>query len=427
MRKILTILFSFFLSSSIFSQQALNTNGFSGSAGFGPATNGTLTTFNGTYIYTSTASSSGNSFFRFYGDGNPCGEWGPVSTSADQQISLATKTTLVNCGSNTKAFFINAPNTTNNYVFKLGGSGSYEGNIVIFEIQRAIQTISSVTRNPSTTNVPLTTPTTVTANLSGALSTGQAVWIRYSTDNFATSTVAKMSGSGTSYSSTIPANLGPAGTTVRYYTFTSGDVASIAPSDVDLFTINKDPSNGSFVLPIELTFLAANQINKSVAVNWSTATETENSYFKIEHSSDGEAFSSVGEIKGNGTSKNKHDYTFTDTQPVLGINYYRIVDVDYNGVKTTSKTVSVVYTNQNAGNVLNIAPNPTVSSLSLSYEAQTTENSLMNIYDFNGRLILSQAINLTNGSNNARIDVSNLLSGIYIVKINNEVQRFVKM
>jgi len=63
----------------------------------------------------------------------------------------------------------------------------------------------------------------------------------------------------------------------------------------------------------------------------------------------------------------------------------------------------------------------------LSYEAQTAENSFMNIYDFNGRLILLQAINLTKGSNNARIDVSNLLSGIYIVKINNEVQRFVKM
>jgi len=180
-------------------------------------------------------------------------------------------------------------------------------------------------------------------------------------------------------------------------------------------------------LSVTYVNILAKPNSKGVAINWSTATETENSYFKIEHSGDGEVFNSVGEIKGNGTSKNEHDYTFTDVQPAIGINYYRIVDVDYNGVKTTSKTVSVAYTNQNAGNVLNIAPNPTVSSLSLSYEAQTAENSFMNIYDFNGRLILLQAINLTKGSNNARIDVSNLLSGIYIVKINNEVQRFVKM
>lgn len=274
----------------------------------------------------------------------------------------------------------------------------------------------------------MNTATTITSTLSGALSKGQAVWLSYSTDFTTTFTCVKMTGSGTSYSGQIPANPNSAGANgqVIYYTFTSGDVASISGGDADLYTINSTLTD-IFTLPIELTFLTANQIKKGVAINWSTATETENSYFKIEHSDDGEVFSSVGEIKGNGTSKNEHDYTFTDVQPALGINYYRIVDVDYNGVKTTSKTVSVVYTNQNTGNVLNIAPNPTVSSLSLSYEAQTAENSFMNIYDFNGRLILLQAINLTKGSNNARIDVSNLLSGIYIVKINNEVQRFVKM
>ena len=174
--------------------------------------------------------------------------------------------------------------------------------------------------------------------------------------------------------------------------------------------------------------ILAKPTTKGVGINWSTATETDNAQFKIEHSNDGEVFNSIGEVKGAGNSKNVNIYSFTDAQPALGINYYRIVDIDYNGVKTTSKTVSVVYNGKsNATDVISISPNPTFNALNIYYNTSVKENSTLTIYDLRGRLIASQTINLSNGSSNTLIDVSNLLSGVYIVRINNDVQRFVKM
>ena len=50
------------------------------------------------------------------------------------------------CGSG--AFFINCPNTTDNYVFKTPNSGTTSSNFVYFRVQGNIRTISSVTHYP---------------------------------------------------------------------------------------------------------------------------------------------------------------------------------------------------------------------------------------------------------------------------------------
>jgi len=72
--------------------------------------------------------------------------------------------------------------------------------------------------------------------MSGALPTGQAVYLRYTTDNWTTSSVSTMTGSGTSYTAYIGTQA--LNTVVKYYVFTSGSGLTIAPADADLYTIN---------------------------------------------------------------------------------------------------------------------------------------------------------------------------------------------
>ncbi len=136
-----------------------------------------------------------------------------------------------------------APNITFNhisgryYVFKWDG----DGRGVVFQLTASPATITGVSRTPTTPAAGQAVTVTATTNVPPPAE--QALWLRYALNsNWSSSTVVKMTGSGTSFSATIPAQ--SAGTTVSYYVFSSGDVSSIAGADADLMTITYD-TNGS--------------------------------------------------------------------------------------------------------------------------------------------------------------------------------------
>lgn len=123
------------------------------------------------------------------------------------------------------------------YAFKWNGNDRG----VIFQLDGPAASVVGVNASPS----PVTSldAVNVTAQLNTILPAGQGVWLRFSTDNFATSSVLRMNGGGTTYTTQIPAR--PVGTTVTYYVFTSGDVGGITPADADLMTINANTNGGA--------------------------------------------------------------------------------------------------------------------------------------------------------------------------------------
>jgi len=123
------------------------------------------------------------------------------------------------------------------YVFKWDG----DGRGVVFQLTASPAAITGVSRTPTTPTAGQAVTVTATTNV--APPSEQALWLRYALNgNWSSSTVVKMTGSGTSFSATIPAQ--SAGTTVSYYVFSSGNVSSIAGADADLMTITYD-TNGS--------------------------------------------------------------------------------------------------------------------------------------------------------------------------------------
>jgi len=205
-------------------------------------------------IYTTTNSLGGNvnRYFRFYGTGTPCGEYQPNNGGNDLILTTSQTYTSANmqCG-NAKAFGVLVPNTTDNWVFKSAGSAAQQ--IAVFRVQGAVRQVSSVTQNILTSSVTAGQSVTVTANLDGALSTGQAVYLRYTNNNYSTSTVVQMTGSGTSYTASIPGATNTAGANVSYYVFTSTDTGvgsgttqvQSNGSNADFYTINLNNNSGS--------------------------------------------------------------------------------------------------------------------------------------------------------------------------------------
>lgn len=94
-------------------------------------------------------------------------------------------------------------------------------------------------------------------------------------------------------------------------------------------------------LPVVLNRFEANYQQGEVILNWETQSETNNNYFTIERSIDGEDFSKLAIINGAGTTPHQQKYKYTDKNPVFGVVYYRLRQTDYNGESRVFKIVSV--------------------------------------------------------------------------------------
>lgn len=239
----------------LFTTDGWGQNGLIGN-GFANNDWSTITNFTGnagtTRILETTANNTGNSYFRLVTnwDSNT-DQWGPNSTSNDYQVSpnIVVPASEIIQHSTTKAYYIDVSNTSFYYIFKTleGGNPPSNKAFVVFEIQGTVQNVSSVSQLPLASNVDPGDAVSVTATLNGNFSTGQAAYLCYSTDDFSNSTVVQMTGSGTTYTASIPSGVNTASTTVKYYTFTSG-TANVATdgSNRNLYTINWNDNSGSY-------------------------------------------------------------------------------------------------------------------------------------------------------------------------------------
>jgi hypothetical protein len=94
---------------------------------------------------------------------------------------------------------------------------------------------------------------------------------------------------------------------------------------------------------VTLVFFEVTRIeDHRITLAWATASELNFDKFIVLRSGDGEKFVPIGTIKGNGTSKARHDYVFADENPLHGNAYYKLVSVDFDGFTESFKVISVM-------------------------------------------------------------------------------------
>lgn len=186
---------------------------------------------------------------------------------------------------------------------------------------------------------------------------------------------------------------------------------------VDDFKFAQCPEGGP--TPVTFVDVTAKQKGAGVSVDWSTSQEINNNYFEVERSADGNSgWQAVAHVKGAGNSQVAHQYNAFDANPLSGISYYRIKQVDRDGKSSYSKTVSLRV--ENAGSRVSVVANPFRGDLKIKFSgvAQQVQARLI---DITGKQVARESWNISNGESTHQFsNVSKLQNGIYILSVQNK-------
>ena len=97
----------------------------------------------------------------------------------------------------------------------------------------------------------------------------------------------------------------------------------------------------AYIIPVELTSFTAQAENQKVILRWITATELNNSGFEIQRGVEKNKYATVGFVRGKGTTTNQNEYSYTDKELTDSKYFYRLKQVDFNGVYEFSNVVEI--------------------------------------------------------------------------------------
>lgn len=100
-------------------------------------------------------------------------------------------------------------------------------------------------------------------------------------------------------------------------------------------------TNCAIVLPIGMSSYNVLLDREKVKIKWVTETELNNNYFDIQRSMDGMLWETIAIKKGMGTTISSTSYEIVDENPLTGISYYRLKQVDLDGKLTFSPLKSI--------------------------------------------------------------------------------------
>jgi hypothetical protein len=126
--------------------------------------------------------------------------------------------------------------------------------------------------------------------------------------------------------------------------FELGGLMDGTPPSTKTDLLNEILNFFNVIVPVELVSFSATKDEKDIVLNWSTATELNNLGFEVERSTDNQIFGRIGFVEGKGTTTENQEYSFRDnTLTSEGKYFYRLKQVDHDGIFTYSEVIEVEY------------------------------------------------------------------------------------
>ncbi|MBE0538347.1 MAG: hypothetical protein IH620_01435, partial [Ignavibacterium sp.] len=172
------------------------------------------------------------------------------------------------------------------------------------------------------------------------------------------------------YSVSLP----PAGN--NHIAFVNGNISPVTPIFLDNIAFQ-------LTVPVELVSFTASLDGKNVALVWRTATETNNQGFEIEKKICGN-WVQIAFVPGFGTSTEFHTYSFTDTEPNIGKNIYRLRQVDFDGSFVYSNEIEIDANLPVQYSLKQNYPNPFNPNTTIKFQLPKDGMVTLKVYDILG-------------------------------------------
>ena len=176
-------------------------------------------------------------------------------------------------------------------------------------------------------------------------------------------------------------------------------------------------------LPVDLlSFTAKVQLDQKVLLNWSTASETDNSHFVIERTQDGNNFELIDIISGAGSSERQVNYSYVDRNPLIGRSFYRLKQVDFSGEFEYSELVGINVFQAIERNEFRVYPNPLpeAETLKIAYQINSPEEIQVELFSMKGTLISTFRHRLETEEGSIELPKTSLPKGLILVRIRTE-------
>lgn len=158
-------------------------------------------------------------------------------------------------------------------------------------------------------------------------------------------------------------------------------------------------------LPVTMLSFSAKAEESRVKTAWQVKAETDMKAYVVEHSTDGKHFSEIGTQEATGNNHQDQSYQFYHNNPVEGMNYYRLRQVEKSGVQKYSAVVSVLFSN--GRDAIVVYPNPASSYFRITTSGSVKEVMLI---DMNGRTVRKYAAS-------GEYSLQGITSGAYLLQI----------
>ena len=166
------------------------------------------------------------------------------------------------------------------------------------------------------------------------------------------------------------------------------------------------------VLPVILKHFTANKQNDGVSLNWKVTSESNLKHYQIFRAASDGVFLKLGEVDADGNG----NYTFLDSQPHLGLNYYNLKLIDLNGKQENAGSLSVV-DELNERKEITVYPNPALDQFAVKIPNLQTGKFAVEIFALSGQKIISLNTSAKQLAQGLEVGARELESGIFIIKV----------
>jgi hypothetical protein len=186
-------------------------------------------------------------------------------------------------------------------------------------------------------------------------------------------------------------------------TVANSNSADSIPGFLFLYDSTKTSSSGTFQL---VSFTATLSGNKPF-LQWSTVNDAGVANYAVERGVDGDNFTTISTVKSMAAGGLGATYSYTDSFPKPGVNYYRIKAQD----TTAGYTYSSIEAVQLLSMTMPVYPNPVKYGFFLVDLPSITKPSIFRLANTWGMIV--QTVSIPAGVAQQRIDIPGLLPGTY--------------